>query len=166
MSGLADASGTRLAAEIAAAAAASGRTVAVAESLTAGQAAVLLGAAPEASAWFRGAVVAYAPSVKHDVLGVHPGPVVTASCAREMALGVRALLDADIGVAATGVGGPGPEEGQPAGTVYLACAAVDGVSERRVELDGTPERVTEVATILMLNLVYEALVEVSLVGAG
>lgn len=160
-----DSSGTRLAEEIAAAASASGRTIAVAESLTGGHAAALLAAAPQASDWFRGAVVAYAPEVKFEVLGVRPGPVVTAACAREMAIGVRARLRADIGVAATGVGGPGVEEGEPPGTVHLACVGPDGeVVEKRVELDGPPERVVEVAVILLLDLVYQALVEVSVLA--
>jgi len=81
-----------------------GLTVAVAESLTSGRLASALGEAPDASEWFRGAVVAYASAVKFDVLGVTPGPVVTASCAREMATGARNLLAADVSVAGTGVG--------------------------------------------------------------
>lgn len=157
--------GTRLAEAIATAAAASGRTIAVAESLTAGHTAALLGGAPDASQWFRGGVVAYAPEAKFDILGVTRGPVVCASCAREMADGARRRLSADIGVAATGVGGPGPDEGQPAGTVYLACIGADGsVEERAVRFDGPPERVVEQTVLLMLNLVYEALVEVSVLG--
>jgi nicotinamide-nucleotide amidase len=160
-----DQTGTRLAEEIAGAASASGRTIAVAESLTAGHTAAVLGAAPDASEWFRGGVVAYAPEVKFEVLGVTPGPVVRASCVREMALGVRDRLGADIAVAATGVGGPGPDEGQPAGTVYLACVGLDGsLDERAVQLDGPPERVVELTVILMLNLVYEALVEVAVLA--
>ena len=155
-------SGERLAEEIADAARAAGRTIAVAESVTAGHTSTLLASAPEASTWFRGGVVAYASEVKFEVLGVTPGPVVTAACARELAIGVRRLLGADIGVAATGVGGPDPEEGKPAGTVYLACAGPGGVvTETCVELDGGPERVIEAAAILMLNQVYQALVEVS-----
>jgi nicotinamide-nucleotide amidase len=160
-----DVTGARLAEEIATAASASGSTIAVAESLTCGHAAGVLGAAPDASKWLRGAVVAYAPAVKFDLLGVRRGPVVSASCAREMALGVRRELGADIGVAATGVGGPGPDEGKPAGTVYLACAGPgERLQETCVELDGPPERVVEVTVILMLNLVFEALVEVSVLA--
>lgn len=160
-----DQTGARLAEEIATAAGESGRTIAVAESLTAGNAAAVLGAAPQASDWFRGGVIAYAPEVKFDVLGVTPGPVVCASCAREMALGVQARLGADIAVAATGVGGPGPEEGQPAGTVHLACVGPgEEVQERTVQLEGAPERVVELTVILMLNLVYEALVEVAVLA--
>ena len=71
------------------------RTVAVAESLTSGRLGCHLGAATESSQWFRGGVIAYAPEVKFSVLGVDPGPVVTASCARQMAIGVARLTDAE-----------------------------------------------------------------------
>src|SRR5688500_179645 len=84
-------------------------SIAVAESLTAGTISTRLGEGDDAAEWFRGAVVAYAAEVKFEVLGVAPGPVVTVSCARQMARGVRTLLRADIGLAITGVGGPGPE---------------------------------------------------------
>lgn len=100
-----------------------GLTVAVAESLTGGQLSTALAAAADSSRWYRGAVVAYTPGVKFEVLGVPRGPVVTARAARTMAEGVRALLGADIGVSVTGVGGPGPEEGKPAGTVFL-CVSI------------------------------------------
>jgi nicotinamide mononucleotide (NMN) deamidase PncC len=47
-------------------------TVAVAESLTGGMVASALAEASGASKWFRGAVVAYASEVKHELLGVPP----------------------------------------------------------------------------------------------
>ena len=68
------------------------QTVAVAESLTSGKLASRLGAAPEASNWFAGGVVAYAAHVKFEVLGVEPGPVVSEQCARQMARGVVRLM--------------------------------------------------------------------------
>ena len=56
--------------------------MACAESLTSGAIASALGAAENASEWFRGGVVAYASGVKHDLLHVPPGPVVSAPAAR------------------------------------------------------------------------------------
>src|SRR5215208_80173 len=79
-----------------------------------------LAAGPEASEWFRGSLVAYQETVKFDVLGVRRGPLVDPDCAEGMARGVGRLLGADVAVAATGVGGPDPSEGKPAGTVYVA----------------------------------------------
>jgi nicotinamide-nucleotide amidase len=133
--------------------------VGVAESLTSGQLAAALGAGPDASSWFRGGVVAYAPEVKFDVLGVRPGPVVTASCAREMARGASRVLGAAATVAATGVGGPDVEEGEPPGTVYVATLV--GERERcvRLELDGDPEQVLAATTAASLDLLSELLHE-------
>ena len=95
-------------------------SVAVAESLTGGQLAATLAAAPQASEWFRGGIVAYHPEVKYDLLDAPEGPVVTPETATAMARSVVRLTGADIGVALTGVGGPTPDEGEPAGTVFLA----------------------------------------------
>jgi len=107
------------------------RTLAVAESLTCGALALQLGAASRAAQWFAGGVVAYSPSVKFALLGVEPGPVVSADCATQMARGVARLTEADFAVAATGVGGPDPQEGRAAGTVFVAVSSAghDEVAE-------------------------------------
>jgi nicotinamide-nucleotide amidase len=70
-----------------------GLSVAVAESLTGGMVASALAEAPGSSTWFRGAVVAYASEVKHQLqlLNMPPGPVVSAEAAATMADGVRQL---------------------------------------------------------------------------
>ena len=85
-----------LAARIGELAADRGLTVAVAESLTGGMVAMALARAPDSSTWFRGSLVAYHSDVKHEVLGVPPGPVVSAEAAAAMATGVRCLLRADV----------------------------------------------------------------------
>jgi len=115
--------------------------IGVAESLTSGQVAADLGAGPQAASWFRGGLVAYASEVKFDVLGVRPGPVVSEECARQMAWGVASLLDADAVVAATGVGGPDPDEGEPPGTVYVATLVRGRETCERLDLDGDPQAV-------------------------
>ncbi|MDP9824652.1 nicotinamide-nucleotide amidase [Kineosporia succinea] len=115
------------AAQIVSALSEQGRTVAVAESLTGGMVSASLVAIAGASAVLRGAVVAYAVDVKRDVLGVDPdllsanGPV-DPEVAAQMAHGVRRLLKADFGLATTGVAGPGPADGAPAGRVFVAVA--------------------------------------------
>ena len=62
-------------------------------------------------------------------------------CAEEMARGARDLFAADVSVATTGVGGPGEEEGHPAGTVFVAIAAEDQVDSRSLELEGSATRI-------------------------
>jgi nicotinamide-nucleotide amidase len=130
-----------------------GVTLAVAESLTGGQLSSAIAAAENASEWFRGGVVAYASEVKFTVLGVTPGPVVTEQCAREMASGVCRLMDSDVGVGITGVGGPGSEEGHPEGTVFAAVHTSARVVAREWRFDGDPEEVLEQAVRATLGLV-------------
>ena len=134
-----------------------GLRIAVAESLTAGRLSSMLGRGENASAWYRGGVVAYDEDVKFRVLGVTPGPVVTDLCAREMAEGVRRLLAADVALGITGVGGPGPEEDCPAGTVHLAVAGLDGTKSLQACLPGDPSEVVEEATRLALDELARAL---------
>jgi len=132
-------------------------TVAAAESLTSGLIASRLGAGPDASEWFRGSVVAYQESVKFDVLGVRPGPVVSPECAEDMARGVGRLLGAEVSVAATGVGGPEPSEGKPTGTVYVAVTVRDSTTVREMNLDGDPEMILEATADQALELLATTL---------
>jgi nicotinamide-nucleotide amidase len=128
-----------------------GLRVAAAESLTAGRISSFLGRGESASEWYRGAVVAYDEEVKFEVLGVTRGPVVTAQCAQEMADGVRRLLGADVALGITGVGGPGPQEDCPAGTVHLAIATAAGTRPLHTQLTGDPGEVVAQATSLALD---------------
>ncbi|MGI5131597.1 CinA family protein [Pseudonocardia sp. CA-107938] len=141
----------RLAADVGRSADAAGVTLAVAESITGGRIAARLAAAEGASSWFRGAVVAYASEVKHGVLGVAPGPVVSAPAAEQMAEGVRRVLGADVAVAVTGAGGPDPQDGQPPGTVFLAVAGRGPVTVLQHELPGDPATVCEQTEQLALE---------------
>jgi nicotinamide-nucleotide amidase len=117
-----------------------GLRLAVAESLTGGMLSARLTAVPGASSWFAGAVVSYGEDVKRALLGVGPGPVVSAKAAGEMALGAASLLHADIGLALTGVAGPAQADGQPVGTVFV------GLSGNALGAQGQP-RQTEVAEL-------------------
>ncbi len=102
--------------------AARGLSLGVAESLTGGLIGSRLTSVAGASAWFRGSIVSYASEVKQRLLGVAPGPVVSAAAAEQMALGACGALGADAGLGITGVAGPAEAEGQPVGTVWAAVA--------------------------------------------
>lgn len=118
------------------------QTVATAESLTGGMLASEITDVPGASRVFRGGVVAYATDVKTSVLQV-PGHVVdqhgvvSEACARAMATGVRELLQADFGLATTGVAGPDSQEGHPVGTVWVAVAGPDQLRARLLSVPGS-----------------------------
>ncbi len=134
-----------------------GFTLAVAESVTGGYLSGRLCAVPGASAVFKGAVVAYDPAVKHNILGVPEGPVVSEETAVAMAQGVREALGADIGIATTGVAGPEELEGNPVGTVCLAVAAADGAIATTVQMPGDRERIRQFSTIAVLNMFRKTL---------
>jgi nicotinamide-nucleotide amidase len=147
----------RTAVEIAEAAQRLGVRVAVAESLTGGLLTARLAEAPEASTWLRGGVVAYHAEVKYHVLGVDPGPVVTAWAARQMARGVARLLGADVGISVTGVGGPDEEEGQPPGTVWLGLWTKNRLFAYRKCFDSDPGEVCRLTCDAALGLLLNHL---------
>ncbi len=133
-----------------------GWRVGTAESLTSGSVASALGVGPGAAEWFAGAVVAYGREVKHTLLGVPEGPVVSREASVAMARGAARLLHADLVVALTGAGGPDPQDGCPPGTVWLAVVSPAG---ERVELrhfDGAPAAVVHAATARALELLLGA----------
>lgn len=136
-----------------------GWTVATAESLTGGTIATVLAAAPSAGTWFRGGVVAYSPEVKFELLGVPCGPVVTEECARTMAEATARLLGADLCVAVTGVGGPDPDEGHPAGTVWLAVTSPGGSRTEKAQFEGDPPDILVATTDRALALLEEVAAE-------
>ncbi|MEV6768600.1 CinA family protein [Nocardia sp. NPDC051030] len=141
---------------IASAATSTGVTVAVAESLTCGALVSALGSAPDSAQWLQGAVVAYSSDVKRTVLGVPDVAVVSEGAACAMAAGVRELLHADIAVAVTGVGGPGPQDGEPTGSVWFAIGETDGCMARHEHFEGPPERVVRLTVETALAMILRA----------
>lgn len=109
-----------------------GQTLAVAESCTGGLVGKIITDLPGASSYFLGGVVSYANSAKHDLLGVDADSLaahgaVSEAVACEMADGVRARFGADLGLAITGIAGPGGGSDQkPVGTVWLGRADAAG----------------------------------------
>ena len=85
-------------------------------------------------------VVAYHAEVKSRILGVDPGPVVTAWAARQMARGVGRLLRADVAISVTGVGGPDEEEGQPRAPCGWGCGPRTGSLLTESASTATPAR--------------------------
>jgi len=104
-----------------------GATVATCESITGGLICGALTSVAGSSAVVRGGLITYATDVKTSLAGVSPDViaaygVVSAEVASAMAAGARRACGADWGVAVTGVAGPGPSDGVPPGTVWLAVA--------------------------------------------
>jgi nicotinamide-nucleotide amidase len=127
---------------------ASGRTLAVAESCTAGLLAAAITALPGSSRYFLGGIVAYHNLLKIGVLGIPPSLIeshgaVSGEVALAMAEGALARIPADVAIATTGIAGPGGgTRGKPVGTVWVAVADRRGVRRaHRHRFDGDREEV-------------------------
>jgi nicotinamide-nucleotide amidase len=118
-------------------------TVGVAESLTGGSLSAALGRIRGSGDWFRGSVVAYSRTVKHGLLQVPPGPVVSEAAAIAMAEHAADLLDADLTLAVTGVAGPDEQDGEPPGTVWMAVHRGRRTTTRLLHLEGGPEEIVQ-----------------------
>jgi nicotinamide-nucleotide amidase len=150
--------------------------LAVAESLTGGMVAARLTSVPGASNWFAGGVVSYGEDVKRSLLGVGPGPVVSEDAAEEMASGVKALLNADIGLSLTGVAGPTTQDDQPVGTVFVGLADDGGIGQQgngtsktevtQLSVRGDRQLVRERATTQALDRLRRHLLESPRSGQG
>jgi competence/damage-inducible protein CinA C-terminal domain len=137
-------------------------TLACAESLTGGALCSAFVDVPGVSAVLRGSITAYAVDIKASILGVDrhvlqtKGPV-EERVAVEMARGVCDLLAADVALATTGVAGPGPADGHPAGTVWIACAGKLGEQARLHRFFGGRADVRSQTVDAAVNLLIELL---------
>jgi PncC family amidohydrolase len=131
-----------------------------AESCTGGLIAATLTDVPGASAWFKGGIVAYANEVKERLLDV-PAPLlamygaVSSETVRAMAEGVCRRLDADVGIAVSGVAGPtGGSPEKPVGSVHIAVAVSGELKDalRRFPGDRAEVRFRTVETALRMAL--------------
>ena len=143
---------------------AAGQTVAIAESLTGGLVAAALTSVPGASVVVRGGVIAYATELKTALLGVPSDLLarygaVHPAVAAAMATGVRRRLAATFGLATTGVAGPGPAEGKPQGTVFVAVEGPSGATGLGLQLTGDRQQVREESVLSVLSLLVSALRE-------
>jgi nicotinamide-nucleotide amidase len=105
-----------------------GATLATAESCTGGRIAHRITSVPGSSAYFNGGVVAYSNEVKVNILGVDSTVIekcgaVSSEVARQMAEGVRRILNADYAIATTGIAGPtGGTTEKPVGLCWFGIA--------------------------------------------
>jgi competence/damage-inducible protein CinA-like protein len=140
-----------------------GHTLGTAESCTGGMVAARITSIPGASEVFRGSVIAYSDDVKVEELGVPRGLLVehgavSAEVAAAMAHGVRERLGVDIGVAVTGVAGPGGgTETKPVGLVFVHATGPGGEKTVRTELPGDRDMIRGRATAASLHLVRRLL---------
>jgi nicotinamide-nucleotide amidase len=119
-------------------------SVAVMEMCTGGALANSITDNPNSISYFKGGNVAYdgaalrSCGVPGEVMEKHG--VVSQETANAMAETVRRNLNADVGIAVTGVPGPGEFEGKPLGLAYICVS--NGEKIREMEMRLPPRRVT------------------------
>jgi len=140
-----------------------GATVACAESCTGGLIGHRLTEVAGSSDYFLESAVVYGNRAKVRRLGVPARLIerhgaVSAPVAKAMALGIRRTSGADIGVAVTGIAGPGGgTPRKPVGLVYFALARARGVAVERHLFAGGRSVVKLQASQKALDLVRKSL---------
>ncbi len=144
-----------------------GKTVALAESCTGGYIGHMITRVPGSSAYFRGGVVPYHNDLKKEQLGVraetleHHGAVSEATVI-EMAQQARSRFGADVGLASSGIMGPGGgTDDKPVGTVWIAYADKDKTWARRLQLGNERGVNITLTGINVLNLLRRGLLNIA-----
>jgi nicotinamide-nucleotide amidase len=139
-----------------------GLTIAVAESCTGGMLGERITSVPGSSDVFRGGVIAYHNDVKRDALGVGQDDMTTFGAVSEqvalqMAAGVRGRMGADIGIAITGIAGPGGGSAEkPVGLVWIGIQGSRPIA-RRIHSGGDRAEIRLRATQAALDTVRRSL---------
>jgi len=124
------------------------------EYCTGGLLAATITEAADASAYFRGGLIAYSNEAL-KAYGVDAGlvddhGVISSEVAQAMAEVGRLRLEADIGVSITGVIGPGELEGKPAGTMYIGIDSSANKKTIKRNSPGDRFRVKRLVTVAAL----------------
>lgn len=117
-----------------------GETLSTAESCTGGLIGHRITSVAGSSAYYKGGVISYSNEIKERVLGVdgellERHGAVSEPVVRQMAEGVRRLMDTDYGVATSGVAGPGGGTAEkPVGMVWIAVATREVTRSKCLQL--------------------------------
>lgn len=142
---------------------ASGLSIGVAESCTGGLIAARLTDIPGSSDYFTGGVVAYSNDIKMSLLDVPRSTLdlygaVSKETAVAMARGIRELTSSGLGLAVTGIAGPGGgTPAKPRGLVYISLAYGDGAICRECRFPGERADVRRCTVDAALDLVKQFL---------
>ena len=131
--------------------------IAVAESCTGGMISASLINYPGISSVFMEGCVTYSNEAKMKSLGVKKETLdvygaVSDKCAKEMASGVAARYNTNVGIATTGIAGPdGGTDEKPVGLVYFGIYINGKVISKKYVFNGDRQGVRERATRTILN---------------
>lgn len=120
------------------------KTLATAESCTAGRIASVITAVPGSSNYYKGGLICYADEVKEELLGVDAAVIEeqTAVCedvVKAMVIGANKMFHTDYSVAISGFAGPGGPDGGKSGvivgTIWIAVGNADKMETKMLEED-------------------------------
>lgn len=131
--------------------------LAVAESVTGGLVGARLAAVPMASEVLTGTMVAYSKDLAAKWFEMPPGPIVSREAVMAMANGVRQALNAEVGLAVTGVASPSKSSDLPVGTVFFGLAIGDQIDAVSAAMPGDRNRIREYSVINLLNFLRREL---------
>lgn len=132
-------------------------TIAIAESCTGGLVSNRITNVPGSSNYFERGIVSYSNESKIEILEVPKELIesvgaVSAEVVEAMAEGIRKLAHSDIGIAISGIAGPGGgTEAKPVGTVFIGISHEKGVSSRRFQFKGTREEIKLISSEVALD---------------
>ncbi len=134
-------------------------TLSIAESCTGGYLTHLVTSIPGSSEYFLGSIVPYAYEIKMRQLGVKPETLekygaVSEPTIIEMANLVRGKFNANIGVATSGIAGPGgATPDKPVGTIWIAYSDKEKTVTKKLQL--SPDRMIniKITASAVLNLI-------------
>ncbi|MDQ7025346.1 MAG: CinA family protein [Anaerolineae bacterium] len=140
-------------------------TISAAESCTGGLFLSALTDIAGSSAYVLGGAITYSNEVKQKLVNVQEATLiqhgaVSEETAREMAIGVRDLLKADIGVSITGIAGPGgatPEK--PVGLVYIGVVTHKSSQVRKYIWQGNRMENKQQSVVQAIQLVVDIINE-------
>ncbi len=142
---------------------AAGKTLALAESCTGGFVAHRVTSVPGSSRYFRGGLIPYDNALKISPLKVKEATLrqhgaVSEATVREMAENVRQLLGADVGLATSGIAGPGGGTAEkPVGTIWIALADASTTVAKKLTLGNDRLVNIERTNVAVLNLLRQHL---------
>lgn len=140
-------------------------TLGIAESCSGGLTSHLITNVPGSSFYFKGGIIAYSNSIKVNVLGVSEKTIerfgaVSKNTASEMAIGIKNVINSDLGLSITGIAGPsGATEKKPIGLVYIGLSHNKDTIVKEFLFSGTRESIKEQSAYYAMDLIRRTLIK-------
>ena len=143
-----------------------GKTISVAESCTGGLISHRITNVPGSSEYYERGVVSYSNQSKISILLVssitlNKFGAVSRQTAEEMARGIRQISGTDLGIATTGIAGPGGGSTEkPVGLVYICLSSKEKTICRRFTFEGSREEIKMQTSEAALRIVVNHLLSI------